>query len=30
MFKPGDGRKVLKQIKEEKLDYVEPKKIKLP
>jgi hypothetical protein len=30
MFKPGDGRKVLKQIKEEKLDYVEQPKIKLP
>jgi hypothetical protein len=30
MFKPGDGRKVLKQIKEEKLDYVEQSKIKLP
>lgn len=30
MFKPGDGRKVLKKIKEEKLDYVEQPKIKLP
>lgn len=30
MYKPGEGRKVLKQIKEEKLDYVEQPKIELP
>ncbi len=30
MFKPGEGRKVLKEINEKKLDYVEQSKIKLP
>jgi hypothetical protein len=30
MYKPGEGRKVLREIAEEKLDYVEHKKAKLP
>ena len=30
MFKPGEGRKLLKQIKEEKLDYIKNDKPELP
>lgn len=30
MYKPGEGRQLMKQIKEEKLDYVKPDKPILP
>ena len=30
MYKPGEGRKVLKQIKEERLDFINNEKAKLP
>ena len=30
MYKPGDGRKVLKEIAKDKLDYVEQAKTELP
>ena len=30
MFKPGEGRKILREISDDKSDYVKPEKVKLP
>jgi hypothetical protein len=30
MYKPGDGRKVLKEIAKDKLDYIKQEKTELP